>query len=111
VRRNPRNAGKTFVRLHRIAGLRESNWKRRSHFDPTGQFARHTSVAATDHCEFSMKVFNSSVENRVEKHREQIRNARANGFFPLCTIFVQFARRLQKYSGRIALPREGHMLK
>jgi hypothetical protein len=36
-----------------------------------------------------MKVFNSSVENRVEKHRQQIKIALRMGLFPLCTHFVQ----------------------
>jgi hypothetical protein len=54
-----------------------------------GQFARHTRDMMNAHYEFSMKVFNSSVENRVEKRRRRNKLPARTRLFPLCTILVQ----------------------
>jgi hypothetical protein len=67
VKRNLGGVGKLFhdgIKLHT-----NPNRKKKNHFETARQFARHSSVTKAADYEFMMKVINSPVENRVEKHR------------------------------------------
>jgi hypothetical protein len=50
--------------------------KRKGVFGEPRQFSRQLSLARSINCECSVKVFNSSVENHVEKAPAQIETAR-----------------------------------
>jgi hypothetical protein len=43
------------------------------------QFMRHTTAKRARHYEYSMKVFNTTVENHVEMPRRQMKNAHSHG--------------------------------
>jgi hypothetical protein len=48
--------------------------------------------------EFMMKVFNSPVENRVEKHQSKSKSVARKGLCALCTIIVQLFLRRENFS-------------
>jgi hypothetical protein len=77
--------------------------RKKNHFDSTRQFARHTPLAAGKNCEYLMKVFNRTVENRVEKQRSKSKSLARTRLCALCTIVVQFISEAQKVATEIAL--------
>jgi hypothetical protein len=86
---NVHQVGKTFSQIDSIAWMLIQNGKSKYHFEATRQFARHTRAATTANYECLMKVFNRTVENRVEKHTSKSQSLARKGLCALCTIVVQ----------------------
>jgi hypothetical protein len=98
---NVHRVGKTFSQNDAIARTRIQNGKSKYHFEATRQFARHTRAATAANYECFMKVFNRTVENRVEKHPSKSKSLARKGLCALCTIVVQLFRRREIFAGTV----------
>jgi len=96
---NLHRVGKNVSQIDAIACTGIQNGKSKYHFEATRQFARHTHAAAALNYECFMKVFNRTVETRVEKHTSKSKSRARKGLCALCTIVVQLFRRREIFCG------------